>query len=38
MKLFISLDMEGIAGTFNWQQETTQDRALVRKWMAQQIE
>ncbi len=38
MKLFISLDMEGIAGTFNWQQETAQDRALVRKWMAQQIE
>jgi D-amino peptidase len=38
MKLFISLDMEGIAGTFNWQQETHQDRALVRKWMTQQIE
>ncbi len=38
MMLFISLDMEGIAVTFNWQQETTQDRALVRKWMAQQIE
>ncbi len=38
MKVFISLDMEGIAGTFNWQQETTQDHALVRKWMAQQIE
>ena len=29
MKLFISLDMEGIAGTFNWQQETTQDLSLI---------
>ncbi len=37
MKLYISLDMEGIAGTFNWKQEDT-DRSIVRKWMTQQVE
>ncbi len=37
MKLFISLDMEGIGGTFNWKQEDTPDRTLVRKWMDLQI-
>lgn len=37
MKLYISLDMEGIAGTFNWKQEDT-DRTVIRKWMTQQVE
>lgn len=37
MKIYISLDMEGVAGTFRWTQEGA-DRAYVRKYMAQQIE
>lgn len=37
VKVFISLDMEGVAGSFNWKQEGTSDRALVRKWMDQQM-
>ncbi len=37
MKIYISLDMEGIAGTYTWRQEET-NRAEVRKCIAQQIE
>jgi D-amino peptidase len=37
MKIYISLDMEGIAGTFTWSQEEN-NRAEVRKCIAQQIE
>lgn len=37
MKLYISLDMEGVAGTFNWRQEES-DREHVRKYMTKQIE
>lgn len=37
MKIYISLDMEGIAGTYTWKQEDS-NRAEVRKCMAQQIE
>jgi D-amino peptidase len=37
MKIYISLDMEGIAGTFTWTQEEN-DRAEVRKCMSQQVE
>jgi D-amino peptidase len=37
MKIFISLDMEGIAGTFTWTQEEN-NRAEVRKCISQQIE
>jgi D-amino peptidase len=37
MKIYISLDMEGIAGTYSWSQEET-NRADVRKCMSQQIE
>lgn len=37
MKLYISVDMEGIAGTFDWRQEET-DRTMVRKCMTQQLE
>ena len=37
MKIYISLDMEGIAGTYTWKQEET-NRAEVRKCIAQQIE
>jgi len=37
MKIYISLDMEGIAGTFSWKQEET-NRSEVRKCMAQQID
>lgn len=36
MKVFISVDMEGIAGTFNWKQEDTV-RNLVKKCMADQV-
>jgi len=32
MKIYISLDMEGIPGTYNWEQET-QDRAAVKACM-----
>lgn len=37
MKIFISFDMEGIAGTFTWTQEEN-NRSEVRKCIAQQIE
>lgn len=37
MKIYISLDMEGIAGTYTWKQEET-NRSEVRKCMSQQIE
>lgn len=37
MKIYISLDMEGVAGTFDWTQEKT-DRASVRQCMARQLE
>jgi D-amino peptidase len=37
MKIYISLDMEGIAGTHTWTQEEN-NRAEVRKCMTQQIE
>ncbi len=37
MKVYISLDMEGIAGTHSWTQEDN-NRLEVRKCMAQQIE
>ncbi|EGO62189.1 M55 family metallopeptidase [Acetonema longum] len=37
MKVYISLDMEGIAGTVDWDQERT-DRNMVRKYMTQQVE
>ena len=36
MKIFMSVDMEGIAGTFNWKQETNV-RNLVRKCMMDQV-
>lgn len=36
MKIFISLDMEGIPGTFSWEQEKN-ERSVVRKYMTQQI-
>lgn len=32
MKIYVSLDMEGMPGTFNWEQETT-DRAAVKHCM-----
>ena len=37
MKVYISLDMEGIAGTFTWTQEEN-NRAEVRKCISQQVE
>lgn len=37
MKIYISLDMEGIAGTFTWEQEEN-NRAEVRKCISRQIE
>jgi len=37
MKIYISLDMEGIAGTFTWTQEEN-NRAEVRKCIMQQVE
>src|SRR5438477_4505226 len=37
MKIYISLDMEGIAGTFTWTQEEN-NRAEVRKCISQQVE
>lgn len=37
MKIYISLDMEGIAGTFSWSQEES-NRAEVRKCMMHQIQ
>lgn len=37
MKLYISLDMEGIGGTITWTQEQN-ERAIIRKYMLQQIE
>lgn len=37
MKIYISLDMEGIGGTFNWQQET-KDRSQVIFAMKKQLE
>lgn len=37
MKIYISLDMEGIAGTHSWTQEEN-NRAEVRKCMSQQVE
>lgn len=37
MKIYISLDMEGVAGTFDWKQEK-EDRSMVRKYMSAQLE
>ena len=37
MKIYMSLDMEGIAGTFTWTQEEN-NRTEVRKCMSQQVE
>lgn len=37
MKIYISLDMEGVAGTFDWKQEKA-DRAMVRKCMTAQLD
>jgi len=36
LKIYISLDMEGIPGTFNWNQETV-DRAAVRACMTKHL-
>jgi D-amino peptidase len=36
MKLYISIDMEGMPGTFNWDQEKT-DRAAVRRNMQEHV-
>ncbi len=36
MKIYISIDMEGMPGTFNWDQEKT-DRAAVRRNMQQHV-
>ncbi len=33
MKLYISIDMEGLAGTFNWEQEKGPDRVFIREAM-----
>ncbi len=39
MKLFCSIDMEGIAGTFNWSQEDSfGTRQQVKKWIRKQVE
>ncbi|HEY3250288.1 MAG TPA: M55 family metallopeptidase [Ignavibacteria bacterium] len=37
MKIYISLDMEGIAGTYSWNQEEN-NRAEVRKCISRQVE
>lgn len=37
MKLYISIDMEGMPGTFNWDQEKT-DRPAVRRCITQHVE
>jgi D-amino peptidase len=37
MKIFISIDMEGMPGTFNWEQEKT-DRPLVRKCITHHVQ
>jgi D-amino peptidase len=37
MKIYISLDMEGIPGTFNWEQETN-DRAAVKACMTSHLQ
>ena len=36
MKIYISVDMEGIPGTFNWEHEKV-DRISVRKYMQEHI-
>lgn len=36
MKIYISIDMEGMPGTFNWDQEKT-DRTTVRRYMQQHV-
>lgn len=36
MKIYISIDMEGMPGTYNWDQEKT-DRASVRKVMQDHV-
>ncbi|HOO32213.1 MAG TPA: M55 family metallopeptidase [Thermotogota bacterium] len=39
MKLFISIDMEGIAGTFNWKQEKTfGERQIIKRNVRRQVE
>jgi len=38
VKLYVSIDMEGLAGTFDWTQEEGTDRALVRAAMERQLE
>lgn len=39
MKIFISIDMEGIAGTFNWKQEKSfGERQIVKKNFRRQVE
>lgn len=37
MKIYISIDMEGMPGTFNWEQEKT-DRAAVKRNMQSHVE
>ncbi len=37
MKIYISLDMEGIPGTYNWEQETN-DRASVKSYMTSHLQ
>ena len=37
MKIYISIDMEGLAGTFNWDQEKGADRKYVRFAMEEQL-
>jgi D-amino peptidase len=36
MRIYISIDMEGMPGTFNWEQEKT-DRPAVRKCITQHV-
>ncbi|HPE69046.1 MAG TPA: M55 family metallopeptidase [Thermotogota bacterium] len=36
-KLFISVDMEGVAGTFSWQQEIGNERRFVREAIFRQV-
>ena len=38
MNIYISMDMEGLAGTFNWEQEDSPDRKLIRKAMEDQLQ
>ena len=38
MNIYISMDMEGLAGTFNWEQEAGPDRKLIRKAMEDQLQ